>query len=94
MRTVEINSHLVVLGSQNLTRFSVNRREVIEVIGSVPFSIQTCEGQVWLTHDRSQRDDVLGAGQRIDLAADRRVFLTGLPTATVSLMTQTLRGDA
>ena len=78
-------STLVVHGQDPAIALPVSRRRVIAVIGDVDFRLEAAAGQVWLTHERAPQDDVLAAGQRIDLPAGRRVFLSGLPSATVKL---------
>lgn len=84
------SSTVILLGPHPVTGLSVDRHGMIEVVSPVAFSLEATAGQVWLTRDRVLRDDVLGAGQRIDLPANQRVVLSGLPVATVDLIPRKL----
>jgi hypothetical protein len=66
-------------------RIVLTRHCVVEVVGTHPFVVEATAGRIWLTCEREPHDDVLDAGQRLCLPADRKVYLSGLPTGTARL---------
>lgn len=67
------------------TRFDLGHNEFV-VLKEAKTATLTCEaGELWITQDRGSRDFVLKPGQRMEIDADRQIFVSAFVLSSVTI---------